>query len=381
MPWLVALTLILGIVLGVVIAITWTSLNKSASRDNQSCEHIGKAILSVVNHNYDEAMEHLEHLLNRTTDNVDAYMALSNLYRNKGWFHRSIDIRRRLLARGVITPDQRHAIMLGMVFDYQRAGLIGRAIEAMKVIIEMTEPTKEDYEILAGLYEVAGHLQNAADIWKKIGHDENHAYVRAEQARLMMQNGDITDAKKYIGHTLKLHKHNPAALLMMGDIAAKSGKISQAEKMFDRLQKIRPDLTGVIADLLEKIAIETQNSQTQAFFVELLESQKNRPRVAVRYAAYLAGLNRIEDARHVIEKIDTAELAPETMARLVDISYRCGAVDAAAKYGLETIKRFLDNKPFVCHACKELVFMLEWKCPKCGRWGTIRSRRSYPISS
>ncbi len=381
MPWLIALTLILGIVLGAVITYTWISLGSSAGSRDQSNVYLGKALLSVVNRNYDDAMEHLEHLLNRTTENVDAYIALSQLYRNKGWFHRCIDIRRRLLARGVITPDQRHTIMLGMVFDYQRAGLIGRAIEAMKVVIEMTEPTREDYEILAGLYEMAGHLQDAADIWKKVGHDQNYAYVRTELARRMMQNGDLEGARKYLGQTLKLHKHNPAALLLMGDIAAKSGKVSQAEKMFDRLQKIRPDLTGVIADLLEKIATETKNKQTQAFFVELLETQNHRPRVAVRYAAYLANLNRLDDAQTVIENINTAELAPETMARLVEISYRCGAVESAAKYGLETIQRFLDNKPFVCHACKELVFMLEWKCPKCGRWGTIRSRRSYPVSS
>jgi lipopolysaccharide biosynthesis regulator YciM len=381
MPWVVSLALFLGVLLGFIIGYKWNTTGKPFTLQEEAIRHMGRALLALVNRRRDEAMEHLSFLLNQTTENIDAYIALSNLYRDKGWFHRAIDIRRRLLARGFLSPEQRRAIMLGMVLDYQRAGFTGRAIDAMEIIVEMTEPSQEDYEILAGLYELAGRLQDSAETWRKVGHDENYAYVRTELARTMVQNGDSAGAKKHLIHTLKIHRNNPAALLLLADLHARSGKISQAEKLFDRLQKIRPDLTGVIADHLEKIAAETKNVKTQAFFLNLLETQKFRPRVAVRYASYLVELNRLEEARQVIENIDTAELAPEMMARLVRVAYACGAIEPAARHGIETIQRYLDNKAFVCHACKELVFILEWKCPKCGRWGTIRSRRSYPEQS
>ena len=377
MPWLVSIALFLGIMLGIIIGYKWNSSSKTLALQDEANKYMGTALLALVNHNRDKAMEQLSFLIGKTTENIEAYIALSNLYRDKGWFHRAIDIRRRLLARAIITPEQRRAIMLGIVFDYQRAGLTGRAIDAMKTIVDITEPTQEDYEILAGLYELSGRLQDSAEAWRKVGHDENYAYVRTELARMMIQNGDLSGAKKHLVHTLKAHRKNPAALLLLADLNARSGKTAQAERLFNRLQKIRPDLTGVIADNLEKIASETNHAKTQAFFLHLLETQKSRPRVAVRYAAYLVKLGHLEEAHQIIENIKTDELAPETMARLVLVAYQSGAVEPAARYGLETIQRYFDNKAFVCHACKELVYIFEWKCPKCGRWGTIRSRRSY----
>ncbi|MBN1879774.1 tetratricopeptide repeat protein [bacterium] len=382
MQWIIPLATIIGILLGAIGAYTWFALSKPDNRAGQSViDHLGKAVLALSDDDRDGAMDALSVLMNQTTDNIDAYLALSKMYRDKGWFHRAIDIRRRLLARGILDHNQRRAIMIGMVIDYQKAGLLGRAINAMKTVIEMTDCTAQDHELLATLYEQAGRYHDAAESWKKSGHEKNYAFVRTEIARQMVKDDDLESARKHLVQTLRIDRDNPAALMILADILARTDKITQAEKLFDRLQKIRPDLTGVIADTLEDLATETQNSKTQAFFIDLLEKQCHRPRVAVRFAGYLSRLERLDEARAIVEHIDTEELAPEMMARLVDISYRCGAVDAAARYGLETIQRFLDNKAFVCHACKELVFGMEWKCPKCGRWGTIRSRRSYSLPS
>lgn len=380
--WYVPLAVTGGILIGAVGVLTWFTLRRTGEEARKSTvDRLGKVLLAMVEDNRDAAMEQLSMLLSQTTENIDAYMALSQLYRDKGWFHRAIDIRRRLLARGILDHTQRRAIMIGMVIDYQKAGLLGRAINAMKTVIDVTDSNPQDIELLATLYEQGGRLNDAAEAWKKAGNQQNYAFVRTEIARQMVHMKDLEGARKYLAHTLKIDKNNPAALMLLADIMARTDRITQAEKLFDKLQKLRPDLTGVIADALETIAAETLSNKTQSFFLDLLEKQKHRPRVAVRYAGYLAGLDRFDEARSIIESVPTEELAPETMARLVDIAFRCGAADAAARYGIETIRRFLDNKPFVCHACKELVFMLEWKCPKCGKWGTIRSRRSYSLPS
>ncbi len=345
--WQVAIAITFGFLLGSGGVFLWSVMRKSVDNSRNLPEiSAGKALLALVEGNTDLAMKQLAELVNYSTDNVDAYMALSNLYRDKGWFHRSIDIRRRLLSRGILDNERRRAIMIGMVTDYQKAGLHGRAINAMKTIIEMVNASSEDYELLAGLLEHAGRFDEAAEAWKKAGNQENYAFARTEIAKEMIVNNDWRSAYKHLVHTLRIDRKNPAALMILADLTGRMGKIRQMEKLFDRLQEIRPDLTGVIADTLETIAADTQNEKTQQFFIGLLEKQCHRPRVAVRFAAYLTRLNRTEEARRIVRSIQTDELAPEMMARLVEVANECGEIDAAARYGLETIRRFLDSKAF-----------------------------------
>jgi len=381
MSWLIPAVFVFGVILGAVAA--WGLLYTSrAEQSEYSAEsYLGRAVLALVREDTEYAMQNLVQLLNKNTENIDAYMALSNLYRQKGWFNRAIDIRRRLLSRSILRPHQRRSIMLEMVRDFEAAGLLDRAVNAMAAILEATDATRLDYEMLAQLHETAGHLGQAAEFWKKAGKPENQAYIRVEQAREYLKNGDDRAARKAIGQALKLHRNNPAALLLMAEISAREGRIRQSEKLFDTLQKIRPDLTGVIADTIEQIAGDSENEKLMSFFVNILNAQKSIPRVAVRYAAWCTANERPDEARQLIESVDTRSLAPEMMMRLVDTAIKCGTPEKTAELAVETIHRFLDTKPFVCHGCKELIPSLEWKCPKCGQWGTIRSRTAYVVNT
>lgn len=380
MPWFVPVAFIIGILSGAFGLWLVFSFSKSTHEDNITESQLGKAVLALVREDTESALQSLVHLVNKSTENIDAYMALSNLYREKGWFNRSIDIRRRLLSRSILRPHQRRTIMLEMVKDYEHAGLLDRAVSAMAAIIDATDPTRQDYEMLARLHENAGQLQQAYDYWKKAGNAHNQAFVRVELARSEYLGGNTKTARKYLGQALKLHRNNPSALLLLADITARNGKIRQAEKLFDKLQAVRPDLTGIISDTLEKASIDTDNSQLVDFFINLMEKQKEKPRVAVRYAGWLIQQGRKQDALELIKSMRTDELAPEMMVRLIETSSKCDAHEITAQLGLKAIHRFLDRKQFVCHNCKELIPDLQWKCPRCGRWGSLRSRTIYRVA-
>lgn len=380
MSWLIPAVFLFGVLIGAVAIWGLLSSSRMEQSEYSAESYLGRAVLALVRDDTEYALQNLVQLLNKNTENIDAYMALSNLYREKGWFNRAIDIRRRLLSRSILRPHQRRSIMLEMVRDFESAGLIDRAVNAMAAILEATDATRQDHEMLARLHESAGHLGQAYEHWKKAGKTEHQAYIRVEQARELYQAEDYRTARKAIGQALKLHRDNPAALLLMGEISAREGQIRQAEKLFDKLQSLRPDLTGVIADTIESVAAENHNEKLMSFFVSILEAQKAIPRVAVRYAAWCAANDRLDDARQTIETIRTDTLAPEMMVRLVDTASACGMTETTARLAVETIHRFLDTKPFVCHGCKELIPTLEWKCPKCGQWGLTRSRTAYAIS-
>ncbi|MBN1297174.1 hypothetical protein JXA80_10370 [bacterium] len=380
MSWIVPVVFVFGILLGGIGIWAVITGARSDQRDRSAESDLGHAVLALVRNDTESAMQNLIQLLNKSTENIDAYLALSNLYRNKGWFNRAIDIRRRLLSRSSLRPHQRRSIMLEMVRDFECAGLLDRAVTALTAVLEATDPTRLDYEYLAGLYESAGNLTAAYEAWRKAGKIENQAYIQAEQARTRLQNGDVKGARKLLGHALKLHHENPSALLTLAELTASTGKVRHAEKLYERLQLVRPDLTGVIADSIERIVTDSCDEKLLAYFLHILESQKSRPRVAVRYAAWCVRQGDLERALTLIESVKIDELAPEMMVRLIETAAACGSDAITARLSLETIHRFLDRKPFVCHNCNDLIPHLEWKCPKCGRWGQIHSRTAYAIS-
>ncbi|MCD4653044.1 tetratricopeptide repeat protein [bacterium] len=379
MSWYLPVVFFLGILLGAVGLWGILSLLRS-NQTEEACEsHLGRAVLALVRKDTETAVQNLVYMLNKNTDNIDAYMALSNLYRENGWFNRAIDIRRRLLSRSILRPEQRRSIMLEMVNDFEHAGLLDRAVSAMAAILDATDPTQLDYEMLARLQENAGNMQLAFDYWKKAANPVNQAFVRVEQARKHISQKDFKTARKFLGQALKLHRKNPAALLLLAELTARNGKIQHAEKLLNQLQNVRPDLTGVIADTLEQITLETGDAKLIAFFTSLMEEQKKKPRVAVRYAGWLMRHNRCEEAINLIESVETSDLAPEMMIKLVETAAACNAHEITAKLGLEAMHRFVDKKPYVCHGCKELIPELLWKCPRCGQWGTLRSRTTYSV--
>ncbi len=361
-------------------------LQFSINRENQirsKTRFLGEAVTALAAGNKDQAIKMLTHVVARDTEEVDAYLTLGILYRKKGWYQRAVDIHQRLLSRPVLEPSKRRQAMVELVLDFEDAGLLDRAVEAIHKVLEAYEPQSSDYVILARLHEVSGEWQLAADAWQKAGDDpiyrNNLSYAYAMEGLRHYTHHEYKSAIRQYNLSLKSHKENPTALLGLAEINAIQGKLKASIRMYDILQSVRPDLTGVIADSLERIILEYKNEGLKAFYLDLMQKQSHKNRVAVRFASWLARIGDTAQASHMIKAINPDELAPEIILKLVETCEMLGDLESASKVTRKSLHRIVKQDRFICDVCGELFPLLEWRCPKCRNWGTIKSRTVYEL--
>ncbi|MBN1356875.1 tetratricopeptide repeat protein [bacterium] len=350
--------------------------------DSQS---LGQAITALASGEKEKAVEALTHVVARDTHELHAYLTLGILYRRKGWFNRAVDIHRRLLSRTNIDNELRHRIYIELALDFEDAGLLDRAVGTIREALKLPGTRRGDYALLGRLYETTGEWDLAVDAWRHSGDQsiwrQPVAFITAMDGLKSRSSGDIRKAVKLFRQALKVDPENPAALLGYAEICAVKGKLSQAIELYEKLQETRPDLTGVIADSIERIMKETGNRKVEDFYVETLKTQKYKPRVAIRYAAYLADRGEMAQAAAVLKTTEPAKLAPEMLLRLVETSEKVGFKQQALNISRQILDKVVSRDRFICHLCGDSMPLLEWRCPKCRNWGSVRSTTEYDHTS
>jgi lipopolysaccharide assembly protein B len=350
-----------------------------------SSSSLGPAITALGSDDRDSAMDLLTQVVAENTDELHAYLTLGILYRRKGWFNRAVDMHRRLLSRTNIDEEFRYRTTIELALDFEEAGLLDRAISMVKDAIKLPHAKSEDYSLLGRLYETTGEWNLAVDAWRRTGDGsiwrQPVAFIIAMNGIHSRTEGDIRGAIKQFRHALKIDPKNPAALLGYAEIKAEQEKLPKAVELYETLQETRPDLTGVIADSIEHIMKKTTSPKLEAFHVELMQAQRDKPRVATRYAAYLTECDRKEEAADILKQLDHSNLSPEMLLRLVETAEKVGFQQLALDVSRKTLDKVISRDRFVCHLCGESIPLLVWRCPKCRAWGSIKSPTDFEFTS
>ncbi len=374
-----------AVVVAVAVGYLLRGLFSRRSEREHTDSGLGSVVTALAAGDHERALEILTHVVAGNTEDLHAYITLGVLFRRKGWFNRAVDVHRRFLSRSISDPVVQHEAMIELVRDFEEAGLMDRAEAAMKEVLQSKVSTPDDYKILARLYENVGEWSRAAEAWLKTGDQKDRnvkiAYLFAMESQQRNAAGDSKAAAKRLKQALKYDPDNPAALLFAAETAARAGKLKKAVQYYERLQAVRPDLTGVIGDSIEMLSKSPENKALEDFFVALMKDQMDRPRVAVRYAAYLSGHGETDQAVKVLKSIDTSNLAPEMLLRLIETAERVGETQTALTLSRRLLDRVVNRDRFICSVCGEFLPVPEWRCPKCKTWGSVRSRTDYELIS
>ncbi len=385
MDWVYLLIFLGGCFLGLGVGWVFRISGKLDDNGRIRNQTLGEAVTALADGDRDSALKMLTNVVARDTEELDAYLTLGILYRRKGWFRRAVDIHRRLLSRPMLDPLRRRQAMIALSRDFEEAGLMGRAIDAIQEVLDKKNAMPEEFAILARLYESTAEWVHAGEAWSNAGSSEkfqnNLAFCRVMEAKRLLKENELKKAVRWFNQALKVDRNNPAAYLCLAEIYARMGKVKQAVQYYEKLQGIRVDLTGVIADSLESIILETGNEGLKTFFLDLMKAQAHKPRVAVRFAAWLHSMGDSSQAVRLIQAIDPSNLSHEILLRLVETAETLGEYELASKVARRVMSSLVTNDRFVCHRCGELMPILEWRCPKCSEWGTIQSRTQYQLDS
>src|SRR5262245_40716058 len=174
--------------------------------------------------NKDEALEYFADAVQQDSGNIDAYIHLGNLLRERGEPGRALELHRKLTARAARTLAQERAIREALVLDWIAVGNPAEAIAEAQELRESERKNGVGLPLLLRAYEAAGDWERACEVRAEMARMKGEkdpsslARYRAAVGEIHLRGERLDEAARHFKAALKLERDHPVALLRLGDI-------------------------------------------------------------------------------------------------------------------------------------------------------------------
>lgn len=324
----------------------------------------------------DAALEAFADTVQQDSANIDAYIHLGNLLRERGEAARALDLHRKLTARPARTPAQDKAIREALVLDWIAVGRPHEAIEAATELRERDRKNGAGLPLLLQAYEAGGEWDRAYDVRvemaKARGERETGALARYRAAigEIELRNDRLEEAARHFKAALKLEREHPVALLRMGDIYYETNHPDRAMRLWEGLAAAHPEHAHLVLERLEVSYFERGRfGDLASLYESMLQRNPHDARILLALARMHLKRGDLGEATHAAREALTAE--PHSLeARLlvIEIHRRLGD-SARALNEVDTLLRELGGAaPPVCPRCGERAEEYWSRCPSCLAW-------------
>ena len=359
----------------VLVALVAVSRRRSRQRETEETSY-QRGLDALIAGDRDAALRHLAVTVREDPRNVDAYVKLGNLLRERGQTKQAIQIHRELLVKRRLPAGVRNELSKNLALDYAEARRWGEVVEQIR---ELPRGERSDRRMLClarDAYEAVGDFERAIAAHREIlksgavGEPTLGIY-RAHTALLALERGDSVRARAEFQTALKEDAEAAIASLYLGDIAGDAGDLERAAVHWMRLVTDRPDCAHLVFDRLEKAYYELGD------FGRMMGIYQDVAARAPTNVHAHRGLSRMLERKGDIEgAVEAAREAVkhegDTLAghrQLVEILVRNQRFEEAARAAEELLSsRALEVDAQLCPACGEIMERPGWRCPKCRAW-------------
>jgi len=335
----------------------------------------------LVNEQPDKAIEVFVKVLEVAPETIEVHLALGNLFRRRGELERATTIHQNLLVKTRLNREQHMLALYELGRDYYKAGWFDRAEGLFQELSESNEHAAIACHYLQLIYEREREWRKADQAalrLVKLGNkDLKHviAHYWCEIAEQAFEEQDFTTMRKAINHALATHKQSVRAIILSAGMHYQGGEYRRALRAWRRCGELAPELqseliTGVVdcyraleefdalIDYLQNLALDTSSGRVLAQVLEqlqLLRSSQFAEEFLVRH----------------LRQYNTAE----GLWRL--LQFRRNHDDEQDHNYREFLDEFLltilrTDRVYLCEHCGFSVKKLNWQCPSCRRWDSMR---------
>ncbi|HYM47292.1 MAG TPA: lipopolysaccharide assembly protein LapB [Burkholderiaceae bacterium] len=340
----------------------------------------------LLNDQPDKAIDAFIEVVKLDPETIELHQALGNLFRRRGEFDRAVRIHTHLLNRADLPARQRSQALDELGQDYLKAGLLDRAEDAFVQLLEDRHHRFDALRALLRIYQMEREWLKAVDRARQLEREagESHfvaiAHYYCELANDALARGALDEAQQAIDEALTANRKSIRALILAGDVAAKSGDSNQALRQWLRVGDASTDHVPLIAArVADTMAAQGREAEALNWLeralldspsIDLLDIVAHRL-TAWRGAAAAEALIAKETQRHPsllgFERLLEARLA---------ISQKNGGQDGE----LQRLSTLLSSHTqklarYRCSKCGFRAREYHWNCPGCTSWDTYPPRR------
>lgn len=329
----------------------------------------------------DRAVEAFTRAGDLDEETLETYFALGQLFRRRGEVERAIRVHRDLMERRNLSGDQRDQAKFALAADYLSAGLFDRAeallgelrasprhrVEAMHQLIRLSELTREWDRAV----ELRAELEKTDRSAARPGVIAHYCCELAEQA---LRERDPARAAALLQRAEQAGQEIARVWLARGALAEESGEHRAAIRCYRRVVEREPVL---LVDVLPRLWKAANAAGDRTEFASLIRQFIEHDPRAGRAVALASILDPSIDDPQAMQCLWSFISEDRTLTALLDAERLAGAPVGERQQALERTRAALRamaiaGRSYVCMECGYRSLSLQWQCPGCRAWDTVR---------
>jgi lipopolysaccharide assembly protein B len=347
----------------------------------------------LLNEQSDKAVDTFIKILEVDTETVETHLALGVLFRRRGEIDRAIRLHQNLIVRPQLPRSQKIQALLALGQDYYYGGLLDRAERLFSEIATEANDDENSRIALRYLLEIY-QQQKRWDIAilhaKKISKWDstiikNIAHYYCELALNHLKAKKPTEEViRLLEKALKYDPNCVRSNLIKGELAISAGEWEKAIRIYQAIKNQDPDYITETLEPLSQCYLQRVGSGQADLLNYLYTTLSEYSKISICLA--IVKLIQQEDREKALHFL-TQQLQDQPslfgLYHLVDL--HCTESNTSTQGGNEKqnltilktlIAKLMKNKPgYRCLRCGFNSKILDWFCPACRNWSTIKPDR------
>jgi lipopolysaccharide biosynthesis regulator YciM len=365
--------LLLIIFAGTLFIIYWFSTKGNEEKTQQNTYL--SALEYLVAGNDRLAIEKLKETVKADSDNIEAYIKLGDILRERGLRNNAIRIHRDLTLRSGLADEIKAKIYTSLFYDY-----LGddnkRAIEAAKTVLRLDSQVNSRFlEAFLKLLIQTEEWDQALQLLKDHGDKFTNAVNKTEALLKVFKGCHLEvqqlfkEARIWFKDALKIDEACPAAHYFLGKSYLKENRREDAVKVWTKFCRQFPQKSYFLYTELEKVWFDLGRfTDAENLYLDLLNQNPKNLFAGLALARIYSKKGDHENALEIIQQME--EYFPDSVELLrfkIEYHFHRNQYKQAAAHAIEYFQTVYGSKETI-YECQECNFKTEtplWFCPKC----------------
>ena len=326
----------------------------------------------LLNEQHDQAIDAFIEAVQQDPDTSELHFALGNLFRRRGDYDRAVRVHEHLLRRADVKASERQRAQHGLAMDFLKAGLLDRAEEALRPLLDTPYATEARLALLS-IYERGRDWSQALVTAQQLDGGERGSFKArmahyhcelALEAQRKDPNAAIADA---LHAALHLDPNHVRSHLELAQLQHRLEQDDAALQTLNSCVERQPHALPLIAPIIVPWA--EQNNHLKDAVLSLLEKQApGQTSVDVTMAlAILAPESAAQRMQAHLSSEPSLVIAAQSLQQVSDV---------LPPHVLETVARAASPmQRYRCAACGFEAHTYFWQCPGCQAWDSFPALR------
>jgi lipopolysaccharide assembly protein B len=377
----IAVLLILAFLFGIFIGFRLRLFRRGAAgeKDARQSAHYIRGMYAMLTSDVEVAIEELSKVVELSTEPIEVYLALGNLYRQRGQIDRAIAVHRSLLTRRSLSEEERVLALNALGQDFRTGGLIDRALKTFREALALAPRDRDALLHLVKLSEDLGEWGEAYDFAVRLQKvqrpkDPRHlSYLLAKKAETLAEGGMHVRASWFLHRAIRLHPENTPAYVFLAQLYLKVGKAEKARRIIEKTLRRMPHKCYAVLPLLKEITLQLQDMEGYLRTLHDLAHEHHQKRAMLQELQEFLEMKRTEQALAIVDELvrhfGRSRLVQKTLWDLVRKGFLPREKELELAALLSKSEQMMD--PFTCIFCSYKTLEVLFRCPNCKEWNSF----------